>query len=276
MTESVSDAWAAKHAAKALLGYVLDSLFTGTARLKQDIPTLPSPWDAWWASYRAGLSAGTADIPVRVVENACPTCAERAADLAAADPPDHPGIWPARCGCLLRWAAVLRSDGPLASWPPAALSLALIKPEAPVGCIQELLARSFEVLSHRMLTLTKTDTRRLYPEAYGATYVADRDAYLTSGPVHVLILRALDPGLSSKDVKAGIRSQLGCDALRNHLHMPDNPGEALADIAHFAGYGELARLHRRYERDHAATRLAFYRTALGIHAPSPDRLPAAG
>ena len=276
MTERAPDAWAAKHAAKSLLGYALDSLLAGTARPNQETLTVPSPWDAWWASYRAGLSTGTTGIPVRAVGSACPACVARASELAAADPPGHPGTEPGPCCCLLRWAAVLRSAGPAAAWPPVSLSLALIKPGAPADRIQDLLVRSFEVLSHRMLTLTKTDTRRLYPEAYGSSYVADRDAYLTSGPVHVLTLRALHPAFSSKDIKAAVRNQVGGDALRNHLHMPDNPGEALADIAHFAGYGELARLHRRYERDYTATRLAFYRTALGIRAPSPDRLPAPG
>jgi hypothetical protein len=264
-----------RHAAKALLGYTLDSLLAGTHH-NQETPSVPSPWDAWWASYRAGLSTRTTSIPVRIIGAACPACVEQAAALAAGNPPGHPGTEPGHCTCLLRWAVVLRSVGPAAVWPPVTLSHALIKPGAPVGCIRGLLDRSFEVLSFRKLTLTKTDTRRLYPEAYGTSYVADLDAYLTSGPVHVLTLRALHPAVSSSDVKASVRSQTGGDALRNHLHMPDNPGEALADIAHFAGYSELARLHRRYERDHAVTRLAFYRTALGIHAPSPNRLPAAG
>lgn len=276
MTERFPGAWAARHAAKALLGYSLDSLLTGTARPNRETPTVPSPWDAWWASYRARLSTEKLGIPVRTVGSACSACVERAAELTAADPPDHPGTEPGRCCCLLRWASVLRAAGPPVAWPPVALSLALIKPGAPADRIEELLARSYEVLSHRKLTLTRNDTRRLYPEAYGASYVADRDAYLTRGPVYVLTLRALHPALSSKDIKGAIRSQTGSDALRNHLHMPDNPGEAFADIAHFASYSELARLHRRYERDHAETRLAFYRNALGIHASSADRMPAAG
>jgi hypothetical protein len=270
------DAWAAKHTAKALLGYVLDSLLAGTRHEGQETPSVPSPWDSWWACYRAALPAAAAGIPVRAGGSACPECGQRAAALAAADPPGHPGTGPGPCGCLLRWAAAVRSSGPAAAWPPVTLSLALIKPGAPAARIQDLLASSFEVLSGQVMTLTRADTRRLYPEAYGASYVADRDAYLTSGPARVLVLRARHLAVSSKAVKAAVRGQTGGDALRNHLHMPDNPGEALADIAHFAGYAELASLHRRYERDHAATRLAFYRTALGIRAPSPDCLSVAG
>jgi hypothetical protein len=57
--------------------------------------------------------------------------------------------------------------------------------------------------------------------------------------------------------------------------MPDNPGEALADIAQFTGHENMAALHRRYERDRAAGRLAFYRTALGIRQAAADRYRAA-
>jgi hypothetical protein len=276
VTEREPGAWAAKHAAKALLGYALESLLTGTEPGGREAATMPSPWDAWWACYRARLPLRATGIRTRAARSACAGCAGRAAALAGADPPGHPGTEPGPCGCLVRWATVLRAPGPSARWPPMSLSLALIKPGAPAGRVQGLLASAFEVLAARELTLTVADTRRLYPEAYGAGYVADRDAYLTSGPVRVLTLRARHAAVNGKDVKAGIRGQIGGDAVRNHLHMPDNPGEALADIAHFAGYGELAGLHRRYERDHAASRLAFYRTALGIGAPAADRLPAAG
>jgi hypothetical protein len=269
-------AWAAKHAAKALLGHALDNMLTGAEPGAQQAATVPSPWDAWWACYRAGLPLRATGIRAQAVASVCADCAGRAAALAAADPPGHPGTGPGPCGCLARWAAVLRSPGPAAPWPPMSLSLALIKPGAPADLVQALLAPSFDVLASRELTLTVADTRRLYPEAYGAGYVADRDAYLTSGPSQVLTLLARHPAVSGKDVKAGIRRQIGGDTLRNHLHMPDNPGEALADIAHFAGYGELSDLHWRYERDHAASRLAFYRAALGISEPGAHRLPAAG
>jgi hypothetical protein len=162
------------------------------------------------------------------------------------------------------------------AWPPVCLSLALIKPGAPAATIRDLLAPVFEILGSRQLTLTPAGTRRLYPEAYGAGWVRDRDAYLTSGPARVLILRARRAGIDPGAVKMRIRERVGGDVLRNHLHMPDNPGEALADIAQFAGYTELAQLYWRYERDHTARRLAFYRAALGIGPAGADRLPAAG
>ncbi|MBO2447113.1 hypothetical protein J4573_08440 [Actinomadura barringtoniae] len=117
--------------------------------------------------------------------------------------------------------------------------------------------------------MTTDDTRRLYPEAYGADYVAARDSYLTRAPVEVLLLldqRAHGDETAIADLKARIRRAIGADELHNHLHMPDNPGEALADIAHLAGNETLAELYERYERDHAAERLAFYRSALGVGA----------
>jgi hypothetical protein len=147
------------------------------------------------------------------------------------------------------------------AWPPVSLSLALIKPDAPAAAIKDMLAPLYGILGSRELTMTTADTRRLYPEAYGAAYVRDRDAYLTSSPAHVLILRARQAGTDSGAVKMRIRGHIGGDALRNYLHMPDNPGEALADIAQFAGYRELAQLYRRYEREHTARRLAF----TGLH-----------
>ena len=268
-------AWTAKHTAKALLGYILDSLLCGAPPDRGEMAAVPSPWDAWWACYRAGLPAGATGIRVRPGDS-CADCGGLAAALAAASPPGHPGTaGPGSCGCLLRWAAAMRVPGPPADWPPVVLSLALVKPGAPAGRVLGMLGSSHEVLTARELTLTTADTRRLYPEAYGAGYVAARDAYLTSGPVRVLVLRARHPAVSARDVKAAIRAGAGGDALRNHLHMPDNPGEALADIAHFAGHAELASLHRRYERDHVSARLAFYRAALGISQPRADRLPAA-
>lgn len=267
---------ASRHAAKALLGYALDMLLSEGSAGDSTVVAVPGPWDAWWACYRAGRPLAAIGARISAGAGACPDCAGRALALAAASPPGHPGTEPGPCGCLLRWAAAMRSPAPPAGWPPTALSLALIKPGAPARLVCGLLAGDFDILAARELVLTTAGTRRLYPEAYGAGYVAERDAYLTSGPVQVLTLLARHPGVVSRDVKARIRAQAGGDALRNHLHMPDNPGEALADIACFAGYEELARLYRRYERDRTSSRLAFYRTALGIGPPPADRIAAAG
>ena len=274
MTGADPGYWPVTYAAKALLGYLMDIRLT-TPEAGPAV-SVRSPWDAWWACYRAAIPLGALALRIVVRDRPCPSCTGRALRLAAASPPGHPGTTPQACGCLLRWAEQMRARGPRAAWPPVCLALALIKPDAPAAAITDMLALDFEVIGTRELTLTTGETRRLYPEAYGADYVRDRDAYLTSGPAHVLILRARRASIDPGAVKMQIREHIGEDALRNHLHMPDNPGEALADIAQFAGYQELAQLHRRYERDHTARRLAFYRAALGIGPAGADRLPAAG
>lgn len=274
---SRAGAWAAKHAAKTLLGYIMDTRLAGSPPGGRETVSVPDAWDAWWACYRAGIPLGQAGVRIQAGEGSCPECSGHAALLAIADPPGHPGTDPASCGCLLRWAGIMRGPGPDAGWPPAVLSLALVKPGADAGRIQGMLGAWFEVLQAEEFALDVAGTRRLYPEAYGAEYVAARDAYLTSGPVRVLILLARDPSVNLKEVKASVRRRLpGGDSLRNHLHMPDNPGEAFADIGLLTGTGNLADLHRRYERDHAPARLAFYRTALGSAESRADRLPADG
>jgi hypothetical protein len=86
------------------------------------------------------------------------------------------------------------------------------------------------------------------------------------------VLRARRPdAVTPTQIKAGIRHLLGADKVRNHLHMPDNPGEALADIAHLAGRELLATLYERHDRDRSTERLAFYRAALGIRSSDAHR-----
>jgi hypothetical protein len=274
MTGADTEVWPVKYAAKALLGYLMD-IRLGAAGPGPPV-SVPTPWDTWWACYRATIPLPGLALSIVVRDRSCPSCTGRAFRLAAASPPGHPGTGAQACGCLLRWAGQMRAPGPRVAWPPVSLSLALVKPDAPTAAISDLLASVYDILGSRQLTLTTADTRRLYPEAYGADYVRDRDAYLTSGPAQVLILRARRAGTDPGAVKMRIRGQIGGDALRNHLHMPDNPGEALADIAQFAGYQELAQLYRRYERDHTVRRLAFYRAALGSGSAGADCLPAAG
>jgi nucleoside diphosphate kinase len=258
--------WPVQHLPRALLGYLIE-----THLLPGGPPAAPvrlaSPWDAWWACYRAGTPLGRLGAQLRLPSACCPVCVSTSRDLASTDPPRHPAEQAGpSCGCLLKWAIRMRSPAPEGHWPPWSLTLALIKPDAPAARIRERLAGEYGILATSTRTLTTQDTRRMYPEAYGADYVAARDAYLTSGPVAVLVLRARSPGACGQtaQIKAGIRRDLGAGMLRNHLHMPDNPGEALADIAHFAGPSVLAELYERHERDQRAGRLAVYRAALGI------------
>ncbi len=275
MNNAAPAPWPAKHAARTLLGYMLDTRLAGNDP-RADV-TVSSPWDTWWAGYRARLPLTKLAPRLGANGRPCCHCARQVARLAATDPPGHPGTGPQPCRCLLRWAETMRAPEPAVTWPGIRLSLALIKPAAPAAIIIALLATEYAILHTYKLTLATADTQRLYPEAYGAGYVRDRDAYLTSGQSQALILLTRQPGADPGAIKQHIRAQLGAGPLRNHLHMPDNPGEALADIAHFAGYPMLAQLYRRYERGHyTARRLAFYRTALGISPAGTDRLPAAG
>jgi hypothetical protein len=256
---------------KVLLGYIMECQLASQPPPAAGL-RVSSPWDAWWACYRAALPLGRTGAQITLPRRACPACVHDATGLAAASPPGHPGTsLPRPCGCVLKWAVRLRAPGTRIRWPPLSLTLALLKPGAPGARIGDLLAPAHDVLQRTTLMLTTEGTRRLYPEAYGASYVAARDAYLTSAPVTVLVLRARDQAVTAWRVKAQIRDRLGGDALRNHLHMPDNPGEALADIAQFAGQQALAELYERHERERAALRLAFYRAALGIGPPGADR-----
>ena len=52
MTGAVPSPWPEKHAARALLGYVMDIRLAGAAAGPAAV-SVPSPWDAWWACYRA-------------------------------------------------------------------------------------------------------------------------------------------------------------------------------------------------------------------------------
>jgi hypothetical protein len=165
----------------------------------------------------------------------------------------------------------MRAPAATVRWPPSTLTLALLKPGGPHEEIRAELERTHQVLKLVETTLTTEDTRRLYPEAYGAEYVSARDGYMTSGPVQVLVLRSHAGAANAAQIKTCIRRALGADPFRNHLHMPDNPGEALADIAHLAGTETLDNLYERYERDRSAERLAFYRAALGISGADVDR-----
>jgi hypothetical protein len=255
-----------------LLGYMLESRLAGLGG-GSVVVTTTSPWDLWWACFRAAIPVSQVGVTVDVPALSCAACADEARELAATDPPRHPGMMPGRaCGCLLDWAVRMRAPGAPVSWPPLSLTLALIKPGAPVRALRARLEHAHDVLHSRKLRLTTADTRRLYPEAYGAAFVGAVDAFLTRAPVRTLVLRRRDGVGDPGEFKKRLRRELGAvDVLRNHLHMADNPAEALADIRHLAGQDVLAGLYERHERDRAADRLAFYRTALGIRQPRAHR-----
>lgn len=266
--------WPPRSLPQALLGYVLEARLAGVSGEMPEV-TLNSAWDLWWVSFRTAIPAGQLAVTGRVPATSCTACADDASELAAADPPRHPGMTTGRraCGCLLDWAVRMRAPAAPVTWPALPVTLALIKPDAPAQALRARLQRSHEILQDRERTLTTADVRRLYPEAYGAAFVGAVDAFLTRAPVKTLVLQWRDGGHDEPALfKRRLRQDLGAtDVLRNHLHMADNPAEALADIRHLAGQDALDGLYERHARDRAADRLAFYRAALGIREPGAHR-----
>ncbi|MEV2277675.1 hypothetical protein AB0I72_19015 [Nocardiopsis sp. NPDC049922] len=238
-------------------------------------PAPAGAWERWWVAYRLARSARHLGWTAPAASGSCATCCADAARLSQADPPHHTDHLTEVCdqGCLRRWAAAIRSGGsnPGTPWPSTRLALAVIKPGAPAGIARDV-ADHYRVLHQVERTLSVADVRRLYPEAYGAEFVAARDAYLTSGPVRVLVLLAETDPVDATALKHTIRARYGADRLRNHLHIADNPGETYIDIAHLVGPKGLTDLYGTYELDGADERLAHHRALLGLTATSTGGL----
>ncbi|MEU0237705.1 hypothetical protein ABZ234_08435 [Nocardiopsis sp. NPDC006198] len=245
----------------ALLGQTVEADLLG-----QPLPARVHPWNRWWISYRTGRPAAELRLDQDQEASVCATCRVRADALAGHDPPQHTDALRAPCsqGCLLAWAQILRSgqDRPALAWPRPRLALALLKPGAPQG-VELDLAEHYDVIECRERTLDTADVRRLYPEAYGAAFVAARDAHMRSAPVRILVMVARGAPVDATALKHRIRLAHGAGELRNHLHMADNPGETFADIAHLLGREALNELHDTFDRTRAGDRLAHYRTVLG-------------
>ncbi|MPZ65918.1 MAG: hypothetical protein GEU83_10515 [Pseudonocardiaceae bacterium] len=235
---------------------------------------MEAPWDVWWACYRVQRTAAEFSLDPRRAKARCEVCATDAGRLASCAPPEHPDrMVKRRCSCLLTWARSMRQPATDIAWPAWRLTVAMVKPGSDPIAVRELLAESHTVLADTQQSLAPADVRRLYPDAYGRAYVARRDDYLTSAPVTVFVLLASPWAVGkAKDIKLGVRRHLGDgDVLRNHLHMPDSPGDAFADLDHLAGTETFIRLYERYERDRAADRLARYRALL--EQPDPRHRP---
>lgn len=229
------------------------------------------PWDVWWACYRAQRTAAELGLDPRRATGHCEGCATTAASLTLRVPPEHPDrIPPQRCSCFLDWARSMRQPVHEIMWPGWRLTVGMIKPGSDPVPARDLLAENHTVLEEAQRSLAPADVRRLYPDAYGADYVAHQDDYLTSAPVTVFVLLARPSSVGkAKEIKADVRRRLGGgDVLRNHLHMPDSPGDAFADLDHLAGTAMFTGLYERYERDRAADRLARYRALL--EQPNPQ------
>jgi nucleoside diphosphate kinase len=189
--------------------------------------------------------------------------------MTAAPTLEHPWYRERACGCQRVWAAAMRTPMAGSRLPevPQRLTLALLKPGAPREAIRSRLRTALDEVHVVERDLAGEDCDRLYPDAYGAAFVGRRTAYMTSGPIEVIVLAGAEDAVAvGSALKRAIRADLGAGALRNHLHMPDNPGEALADIALLAGWDVLDQLYRQWEiqdgERRVAARLAGYRAHL--------------
>lgn len=254
--------------AHARLGLIMELLLTQTSLGEVGVH---DPWEAWWISYRLARPCSDLGLNPHTAPGACRDCRAAAADLATFSPPRHTDELGGShsCDCLRRWCVAMRSSAPTPTWPSTRLVCALIKPHAPREAILTALTEHYCLLHTTPTRLRRADVRRLYPDAYGADFVAARDSYLTSGPVEVALLLDETAPTDPRAVKGRIRERFGGDQLRNHLHMADNPGECFADIAHLAGPDVLTGLYDTHERDLAPHRLDYYRTVLGHHPTGP-------
>jgi hypothetical protein len=255
---------------KTLLAYAVEQHATGQGRPLERAGD--GPWDVWWICYRAQRTAAEFGLDPGRAAGHCEVCAIDASSLAFHAPPEHPDGTPRReCSCLLDWARSMRQPTLDIIWPEWRLTVSMVKPNSNPVPVRGLLAQHYTLIEEVQRHLTPADVRRLYPDAYGRDYVARRDDYLTSAPVTVFVLLASPSAIGkAKDIKFDIRRLLGdSDALRNHLHMPDSPGDAFADLDHLTSTETFSRLYERYERDRAAQRLACYRALLEQPDPRP-------
>jgi hypothetical protein len=262
VAHTAGETLAYRHRVSALLSYVIESRALGT----MDLPRVEavSPWDTWWMCCRAAASEQDLRLADVRASTGCRRCIRDVQNLVAVSPPRFP--LGSTCDCLRRWAVSMRRPAPDVDWPLLRTQLAMVKPGANTTAITDALTDSYTLVHHTERHLGIADVRRLYPDAYGADFVARQDAYLTSGPIQVLVLVALPwTTAQPREIKARIRRLLGRpDPLRNHVHMPDNPGDALCDLHHLTGAHILRDLYDRHDRDTAPFRLARYRDLLAL------------
>jgi nucleoside diphosphate kinase len=252
----------ARYRVTALLGLIVESTLTGSPVQGWAPGLVRSPWDLWWACYRAACPPPPS-LRRAVSASSCAPCAAQVDVLLDGPVPAHPQQLPQDpCQCMRTWAVAMRRPAPEMVWPAHRVSLALTKPGAAASRVLDLLCgQGCDAVDNRMVRLSADDVRRLYPEAYGAQFVRAQDEYLTSAPCRVLVL--LLPERWTGDpvtLKRTVRAAVGpTDVLRNHVHMPDNPADALADMLHLAGASMTEALYDQHERPSTADRIEGYR-----------------
>lgn len=250
---------------KIMVSYVYEARLAGQEAIVSDLPDV---WDLWYVCYRLWRPAGILRITDVAAGSGCAACRKLVERLISTAPPGYPDGAPGVCGCWLRWAVRMRSREPRSPQVDClamALSFALLKPGAPARAIRTMLATRYRIAGRRELRLTPVDVTRLYPDAYGEEFLAWQAGYLGSGPVEALMLTAPpDEPVCAGAVRSEIRTSLGVMAEpENHIHMPDSPGEALANIEEFFGSDTLREQYGRIELTHGQRRLALHRALLG-------------
>jgi hypothetical protein len=250
---------------KTVVSYLYETRLAGQ---EATVAELPDVWDLWYVCYRLWRPAGDLGLAGVRTRSGCPACRELVAYLISTSPPGYPAGAPADCGRFLHWAVRMRSREPASPQVDClamALSFALLKPGAPAGAIHDMLAVRYRIAGRRVLRLSSVDVTRLYPDAYGDEFLAWQAGYLGSGPTEALMLTAPpDQPVCARAVRSEIRASLGVTAEpENHLHMPDSPGEALANIEQFFGEDALREQYGRIELSHGRRRIALHRALLG-------------
>jgi hypothetical protein len=250
---------------KTVVSYLYEARLAGQEAV---VPDLPDVWDLWYICYRLWRPADALGIAGGMGRSGCFACRELVARLSATAPPGYPAGAAAEYGCFLRWAIRMRNRdaaSPQVDSLPMALSFALVKPGAPAGAIRTMLAARYRIACRRELRLNPVDVTRLYPDAYGAEFLAWQAGYLGRGPVEALMLTAPpNEPVCAKAVRSQVRASLGvATEFENHVHMADSPGEALANIEQFFGSATLQEQYRRIELTNGQRRLALYRALLG-------------
>lgn len=127
-------------------------------------------------------------------------------------------------------------------------TLAIIKPDA-VGnrAAGKILARieeeGFDVRAMRQVRLTRDEAEGFYAVHRGKPFFNDLTAFMSSGPVVVLVLEAdnaiarwrevMGATDSTKAAPGTVRSLFGTDIERNASHGSDAPETAATEIAYF-------------------------------------------
>jgi nucleoside diphosphate kinase len=193
----------------------------------------------------------------------CSACKPYIRELLSGDPV-YPG-WsaPIPCDCFGQWSAGMRTPEDEGQFPSLRFCNCLIKPNADSNRIISVLNASYEIVAAKNITLTVPDIRRMYPESFEALYLPVHNGYLTSSESVVVLMCAKNETTDHRHEKMRIRGLLsGGDCVRNHLHMPDNPGDTIADLLHLSPELDQRSLVHSSDVASAERRVALYKSIM--------------